>query len=411
MPSNITTSFIEDIRNILANLSMNISESVIISDNLENQTDILNSTELVVPNINIVDEVSELDNAIPEGGSDVNPEEEIQELEADDEIPELETDDDMPELDIPNYQNEITSILGLQYNINFSEPITNYIRIAIPEQGGGVPQVLGNLSVLNSQSNFINIIRNTINTLNGEIISKEYYIDKYMDTNISISKIYYSTPGGEKKEFWVPTYVSLDYNSFLKKILSNINLTTILENRDISKVCSYYILTGNMEPEVERYYDEFNGIKKTPIQEGELEKLNVVEVDVSNFTSDHTCSICCEPFMESSQDKKIIKLDCGDIFCSNCIIRWLKEYSNKCPNCNKVLDNSESEEKIDNAGGRANEHLEVDINYQIAYFIYRYAAFYRRRQNLLVNKINLITELFISQNGCMVMKDCIQLYN
>ena len=80
-----------------------------------------------------------------------------------------------------------------------------------------------------------------------------------MDTNISISKIYYSTPGGEKKEFWVPTYVSLDYNSFLKKILSNINLTTILENRDISKVCSYYILTGNMEPEVERYYDEFNG--------------------------------------------------------------------------------------------------------------------------------------------------------
>ena len=260
MPSNITTSFIEDIRNILANLSMNISESVIISDNLENQTDILNSTELVVPNINIVDEVSELDNAIPEGGSDVNPEEEIQELEADDEIPELETDDDMPELDIPNYQNEITSILGLQYNINFSEPITNYIRIAIPEQGGGVPQVLGNLSVLNSQSNFINIIRNTINTLNGEIISKEYYIDKYMDTNISISKIYYSTPGGEKKEFWVPTYVSLDYNSFLKKILSNINLTTILENRDISKVCSYYILTGNMEPEVERYYDEFNGL-------------------------------------------------------------------------------------------------------------------------------------------------------
>ena len=162
MPSNITTSFIEDIRNILANLSMNISESVIISDNLENQTDILNSTELVVPNINIVDEVSELDNAIPEGGSDVNPEEEIQELEADDEIPELETDDDMPELDIPNYQNEITSILGLQYNINFSEPITNYIRIAIPEQGGGVPQVLGNLSVLNSQSNFINIIRNKL---------------------------------------------------------------------------------------------------------------------------------------------------------------------------------------------------------------------------------------------------------
>ena len=221
MPSNITTSLIEDIRNILANLSMNISENEIIRDNSENQTDILNSTELVVSSINIVDEVSELGNAIPESESDVNP---------DEEIPELETDDDMPELEIPNYQNEITSILGLQYNSNFSEPITNYIRINIPEQGVEVPQVLGNLPVLNSQSNFLNIIRNTINTLNGEIISKEYYIDKYMDTNISISKIYYSTPGGEKKEFWVPTYVSLDYNSFLKKILSNINLTTILEN-------------------------------------------------------------------------------------------------------------------------------------------------------------------------------------
>ena len=44
MPSNITTSLIEDIRNILANLSMNISENEIIRDNSENQTDILNST-------------------------------------------------------------------------------------------------------------------------------------------------------------------------------------------------------------------------------------------------------------------------------------------------------------------------------------------------------------------------------
>jgi hypothetical protein len=260
-----------------------------------------------------------------------------------------------------------------------------------------------------------NMIYPVIN--NGRIINKEYYIENINEKEVSITRIVYEKRKHsdslqveyEIKNYWLPTHIAIDYKNYLLRILDDINLNNILENKEIALNVALYISTGEMSEGVTNRYDEFHGLKKTPIEAEKFEELQEIDVDVEEYSDDDNCSICCVPIKEDIEGKKIIKLSCGDTFCAECIKQWLKTYSNKCPNCNTQLDSQMDDfESAVEVSSTINPD-EIDINYMIAFFIVKYASFYRSN-NVVAKKLCNIVNLFVSQNGAMVMDDCISIF-
>ena len=52
--------------------------------------------------------------------------------------------------------------------------------------------------------------------------------------------------------------------------------------------------------------------------------------DVEKDGNESKCTICLNKIED---DEEIIQLECGHFFHINCIEKWLKKCSNKCPNC------------------------------------------------------------------------------
>ena len=59
---------------------------------------------------------------------------------------------------------------------------------------------------------------------------------------------------------------------------------------------------------------------------------------IDSIKKDSICTICQSSIKESIDDgKEVVVLECNDIFCKDCIFKWLAEYQNKCPNCKTHL--------------------------------------------------------------------------
>jgi hypothetical protein len=346
----------------------------------------------------------------------------------------------VPSLEMPDLVDDFGNIVEEELNDDGVVPIVDQYEIPIVNQepnadavvpDGAVPIVEANADVVVESEIGEVIIRLSqvifpIDSLRisqrGIINSNQYHIERFRDKYISITRIDYDYFNDEnqliKKVFWVPTYVALDYKHIQRKLYDDKNLHTIFENKEIASTISYYILTGVMSPEVTDRYDEFHGIKKNPMSKENLNELESFDIDPSKYSDDDACTICCVLFKEDTESKKLIKLSCGDTFCEDCINNWFKTYSNKCPNCNKEFKCENDASSKDDAPNTL-ENLEpdlsggddIDINYLIAYFIVKFASFYRDRSHEFSRKIFNITDLYISQQGMMVMKDCISIFS
>lgn len=61
-----------------------------------------------------------------------------------------------------------------------------------------------------------------------------------------------------------------------------------------------------------------------------------VEDSKERSNSNGTCSVCLEDFKEGDRVRRIARKDCGHLFHSSCIRRWLRR-RNKCPLCVRTV--------------------------------------------------------------------------
>jgi len=103
-------------------------------------------------------------------------------------------------------------------------------------------------------------------------------------------------------------YSSREYDIYMEELVSSLN-------RDME---NYMFLETALINAINESIQLSNVKPKITVENFEkLEKCN----DITN------CSICFENIKDN------VKLNCGHIYCSVCIKKWLTERSNTCPTC------------------------------------------------------------------------------
>jgi hypothetical protein len=296
----------------------------------------------------------------------------------DEELPELLNDNEQEENEAPNEVENMD---------NIPPQIRDMIRLY---SGVGLEQFVYN--IINPQY---------------PSVEPNYLIEKFNELDIGICEIDYPFEGSTVKVF-VPTIVAID-NPYFNRLINAqiINFKDILKEKETAIQIAYYIKTGQITPQVQPHHDELSGYSKKPLSEeciGKLKYKNIKDTPLINSIDDTcNCSICQAPIKELlTEDTEIVVLECGDYFCKDCILKWLKQYQNKCPNCNKVLANKEEEEKP----RMTTEEILSNNFYKAAFFIIRYCSYYLQRQEINVQRIDQLNELFIQQGGLVSMDDC-----
>lgn len=241
----------------------------------------------------------------------------------------------------------------------------------------------------------------------GPTYEPNYLIEDFKELQLGISEIDFPYDGSMVK-IYVPTIITVD-NTYCQQLLRSqiINLKDILKEKEAALQIAYFIKTGEITPEVQPHHDELSGYTKQPLSKDGLESLKYTNIkDTPIFETldeSSSCSICQIPIKEALEDEQeVIVLECGDYFCKDCIFQWLEQYQNKCPNCNKVLSSVEEEPKP----RLTREEILGNNYYKAAYFIIRYCSYYRQKQDINVQRLDQLNELFIQQGGLVSMNDC-----
>lgn len=108
-------------------------------------------------------------------------------------------------------------------------------------------------------------------------------------------------------------YNRVNNNNLMNFLLSRINI--------INNTFETQLLNNNNSP-----YQPFQDVLITT-DDKDIENLEISKLE-NNLNSD--CSICISSLIK---DDEIIKTKCSHTFHKDCIIKYLKEYSNKCPIC------------------------------------------------------------------------------
>lgn len=278
-----------------------------------------------------------------------------------------------------------------------------------------IPPQIRDLIRLHGQQNFIignqdleleNLIYNIINP-QCPSVEPNYLIEKFNQHELGICEIDYPFEGTTVKVF-VPTIVALD-NPFFNRLINSqiINFKDILKEKEAAIHIAYFIKTGEVTPEVQPHHDELSGYSKKPLSEeciGNLKFKDIKETELLDSLEDSSnCSICQAQIKDLIEDDtEVVVLECGDYFCKDCIFKWLENYQNKCPNCNKVLASKEEEEKP-----RMTSRFFINNNfYKAAFFIIRYCSYYLQKSEINVQRLNQLNELYIQQAGLVSMNDC-----
>lgn len=251
----------------------------------------------------------------------------------------------------------------------------------------------------------LNLIYNIINPYPS--VEPNYLIEKFNEHQLGICEIDYPFEGTTVKVF-VPTIVALD-NPFFNSLINSqiINFKDILKEKEAAIHIAYFIKTGEVTPEVQPHHDELSGYSKKPLSKkcmGNLKYKNIKTTPFLDSLEDSSnCSICQAPIKDLLEDDtEVVVLECGDYFCKDCIFKWLENYQNKCPNCNKVLASKEEEEKP----RMTSEEILNNNFYKAAFFIIRYCSYYIQRSEINVQRLNNLNELYIQQGGLVSMNDC-----
>ena len=176
-----------------------------------------------------------------------------------------------------------------------------------------------------------NIVNNTENKIDDNIDSDE---ENKIDDNID---------SDEETEEEIPPYVSNNntiYNPLTNQIhfiVNDSNLNTVLPSLPINM--------NTLLVDLINMYDISNVPTVAPTQndvlvtcdKNDLVKLKEYQFKIHNDKPNTpneilACSICKTDFEET---EKIIETPCKHVFHSECITIWLKNKSNKCPNCRK----------------------------------------------------------------------------
>ncbi|PRD29608.1 UNVERIFIED_CONTAM: E3 ubiquitin-protein ligase RFWD3 [Trichonephila clavipes] len=80
--------------------------------------------------------------------------------------------------------------------------------------------------------------------------------------------------------------------------------------------------------------------RSTPKKDSDSKVLTEAHTNQSLDDDGQTCTICFEPWTNSSEHR-LVSLRCGHLFGRSCITRWLKGQSARCPQCNARARKSE----------------------------------------------------------------------
>jgi hypothetical protein len=118
-------------------------------------------------------------------------------------------------------------------------------------------------------------------------------------------------------------------NNQNNSIINNSNNTVNYENRIINTILETFnnipIYTHIPDSSFQQNQNEDVIVALTNEEFNQLE-----EIEFNTLKEECTCNICLETLQEES---RIIRLSCGHLFNYDCIENWLKNHSNKCPNC------------------------------------------------------------------------------
>ena len=353
-----------------------------------------NLNEPIIENINSVEQHPDI---VPSEENMIND-------DSDDEMPVLlqpgepinieDFNDDLDDIpDIPDFNDDREGL---------NESTVNISPLHISEILNGATY---NIPINSSIEEIQNILR--LGNFSTPEIEPNYLIEKFKEVDVGISVIEYPYEDLVIKIF-VPTIIVIDKSFFRNLIQSQIiNLKDILKEKETALQIAYFIKTGEITPEVQPHHDEISGYSKKPISKEEIKELsfkNIKDYEVfSTIDNSSICSICQIPILEAiEEDKEVVVLECGDYFCKECILKWLEQYQHKCPNCNKVLSKNEDVQST----RLTRDEILVNNYYKSAYFIINYCDYYRQTQNISVQKLNQLNELFIQQGGLISMNDC-----
>ncbi len=266
-----------------------------------------------------------------------------------------------------------------------------------------------NTEILPLNVDDVDIFQSIFNITNppGPSYDPNYLIEQFKDINLGISEIEYPYEESLVK-IYVPTIITID-NPYFKRLIRSqiINFKDILKDKEAAIQIAYFIKTGEITPEVQPHHDELSGYNKKPLSEDCIKSLKYKDITETpifkNIDESSTCSICQTPVKELMElNQELIVLECNDYFCKDCIFKWLEQYQNKCPNCNKVLSCKEE----DPIPTLTRENIFENNYYKAAYFIIRYCSYYRQKQEIDVQRLEQLNELFIQQDGIISMNDC-----
>ena len=120
-------------------------------------------------------------------------------------------------------------------------------------------------------------------------------------------------------------------------------------------------LDNRLQQLLQRSIDETGAKRRNVLQNNAAEKLknknthsyNELKMEIKDIEKEN-CSVCLEPIKpESEKDdsynkKVLLKLSCGHIFHSICVMKWLTKGDHRCPVCRKSCGNHyEIEDKDD----------------------------------------------------------------
>tara|TARA_B110000977_G_C11065087_1_gene487499 strand:- start:512 stop:1129 length:618 start_codon:yes stop_codon:yes gene_type:complete len=179
--------------------------------------------------------------------------------------------------------------------------------------------------------------------------------DEYLDENIIIKelKLILLQNGFENEDivnqFLVDFYKKFGFDISLETIKS-ININPIQPPQSVQMLNSLinhmYIQTHSpsLQTEMNNIPDMLNGFNQIMnlIHNTPAPQMNDVKVTLKDeskikkykldCTLDSKCSFCMNCL---DKDEGVWELQCGHVFHQDCIKKWLKEYSYKCPICRK----------------------------------------------------------------------------
>jgi hypothetical protein len=202
-------------------------------------------------------------------------------------------------------------------------------------------------SVMNSQIITLNnILNEPVENINFELEEDfftiynyyQLYTLTYEDDNLNeIIKFIFNMCVNSCRWEIVKSYKTIlaFYNIQLPELIPQVktalkSITTMLHRQNILRYIYTQLINNggqNMEP-----------IKIT-LDEEDIKKLNPIkycDVDKSLCERNILCTICRETFNDDS-DVILLPCDGKHIFCSECIINWLKNYHYSCPTCKESV--------------------------------------------------------------------------